>query len=51
VGRCVCVGVVCVGVSGGEVSPCTRTFQGLQSVRLWTPTILFFRIHQAVRAV
>jgi hypothetical protein len=23
----------------GEVSPCARTFQGLHSVRLWTPTI------------
>jgi hypothetical protein len=29
------VGVVGVGV----VSPCFRTFQGLHSVRLWTPTI------------
>jgi hypothetical protein len=24
----------------GVVSPCVRTFQGLHSVRLWTPTIL-----------
>jgi hypothetical protein len=23
----------------GVVSPCVRTFQGLHSVRLWTPTI------------
>jgi hypothetical protein len=28
---------VCGGV--GVVSPCVRTFQGLHSVRLWTPTI------------
>jgi hypothetical protein len=35
------VGVVGVGVWGwGVVSPCVRTFQGLHSVRLWTPTIL-----------
>jgi hypothetical protein len=38
-----CGGVVvcgCVGVwvCGGG-SPCVRTFQGLHSVRLWTPTI------------
>jgi hypothetical protein len=34
-----CVGGV-VGVVGvGVVSPCVRTFQGLHSVRLWTPTI------------
>jgi hypothetical protein len=34
------VGVVGVGVWGwGVVSPCVRTFQGLHSVRLWTPTI------------
>jgi hypothetical protein len=25
---------------GGVFSPCARTFQGLHSVRLWTPTIL-----------
>jgi hypothetical protein len=25
----------------GVVSPCVRTFQGLHSVRLWTPTISF----------
>jgi hypothetical protein len=31
---------VCGGV--GVVSPCVRTFQGLHSVRLWTPTILIF---------
>jgi hypothetical protein len=31
--------VVCVG-GVGVVSPCVRTFQGLHSVRLWTPTIL-----------
>jgi hypothetical protein len=30
-------GVVVWGVG---VSPCARTFQGLHSVRLWTPTIL-----------
>jgi hypothetical protein len=39
------VGGVCgvCGVCGGVgvVSPCVRTFQGLHSVRLWTPTILF----------
>jgi hypothetical protein len=29
----------CGGV--GVVSPCVRTFQGLHSVRLWTPTILY----------
>jgi hypothetical protein len=28
-----------VGVVGVVVSPCARTFQGLHSVRLWTPTI------------
>jgi hypothetical protein len=30
----------------GEQHPvfCARTFQGLHSVRLWTPTFLFFRI-------
>jgi hypothetical protein len=29
------------GVWGvGVVSPCVRTFQGLHSERLWTPTIL-----------
>jgi hypothetical protein len=35
-------GVGCVGGVGvwGVVSPCVRTFQGLHSVRLWTPTIL-----------
>jgi hypothetical protein len=36
------VGVVggCGGCGGvGVVSPCVRTFQGLHSVRLWTPTI------------
>jgi hypothetical protein len=32
------VGVVGVW-GGGGVSPCVRTFQGLHSVRLWTPTI------------
>jgi hypothetical protein len=46
-------GVVCVGVWGcggvgewgcGVVSPCVRTFQGLHSVRLWTPTILNYQI-------
>jgi hypothetical protein len=38
------VGVVggWVGV-GGVVSPCVRTFQGLHSVRLWTPTIYYIR--------
>jgi hypothetical protein len=46
-GGVVDVGVcgVCGGVGGGGVvgvvSPCVRTFQGLHSVRLWTPTILF----------
>jgi hypothetical protein len=25
----------------GVVSPCVRTFQGLHSVRLWTPTIFY----------
>jgi hypothetical protein len=29
----------CGGVGVGVVSPCVRTFQGLHSVRLWTPTI------------
>jgi hypothetical protein len=34
------VGVGGVGVGGwGVVSPCVRTFQGLHSVRLWTPPI------------
>jgi hypothetical protein len=34
------VGVWWWGVGGwGVVSPCVRTFQGLHSVRLWTPTI------------
>jgi hypothetical protein len=48
-----CGGVVGVGVCGGcggggcggvvvVVSPCVRTFQGLHSVRLWTPTIFTF---------
>jgi hypothetical protein len=26
----------------GVFSPCVRTFQGLHSVRLWTPTIFNF---------
>jgi hypothetical protein len=45
VGVWVCVGGV-VGVVGGGVgvvSPCVRTFQGLHSVRLWTPTILILK--------
>jgi hypothetical protein len=29
------------------VSPCVRTFQGLHSVRLWTPTILNLKIYYA----
>jgi hypothetical protein len=33
---------VCGCVCGGGV-PCVRTFQGLPSVRLWTPTILISR--------
>jgi hypothetical protein len=41
VGGCGGVGCGGVGVWGvwGAVSPCVRTFQGLHSVRLWTPTI------------
>jgi hypothetical protein len=27
---------------GGGVTPCARTFQGLHSVRLWTPTIFIY---------
>jgi hypothetical protein len=34
----------CVWGDWGEVSLCTRTFQGLYSVRLWTPTILHFNV-------
>jgi hypothetical protein len=35
-----CGGVWVCGCGGvGVVSPCVRTFQGLHSVRLWTPTI------------
>jgi hypothetical protein len=35
----------CGGCGGvGVVSPCVRTFQGLHSVRLWTPTIFLFFI-------
>jgi hypothetical protein len=26
----------------GVFSPCVRTFQGLHSVRLWTPTIFIY---------
>jgi hypothetical protein len=40
-------GVVGVGVWGcGVVSSCVRTFQGLHSVRLWTPTILKYQKYQ-----
>jgi hypothetical protein len=36
-------GVWDVGVWVGEgVPPCARTFQGLHSVRLWTPTIFIY---------
>jgi hypothetical protein len=36
------VGWVCLGGGGmGGRFPCARTFQGLHSVRLWTPTIYF----------
>jgi hypothetical protein len=39
--------VVGVGVWGcGVVSPCVRTFQGLHSVRLWTPTIYGYVVFQ-----
>jgi hypothetical protein len=31
-------------VWGCGVTPCARTFQGLHSVRLWTPTIYIFSI-------
>jgi hypothetical protein len=31
----------------GVFSPCVRTFQGLHSVRLWTPTIFSFKKSQA----
>jgi hypothetical protein len=35
--------LVGVGV-WGVVSPCVRTFQGLHSVRLWTPTIFISKL-------
>jgi hypothetical protein len=45
VGVGVCGGV---GVWGlGVFSPCARTFQGLHSVRLWTPTIYFMAFYKA----
>jgi hypothetical protein len=33
------------------VSPCVRTFQGLHSVRLWTPTILLYLIYKIIFTV
>jgi hypothetical protein len=40
-----CGGFGGVGVWGwGVVSPCVRTFQGLHSVRLWTPTIFKIKV-------